>query len=210
MVELRPEPQATLIDTDMELELDLPKGAREQLEEQSTRDRGKTLRAHMDAKPSSGTGSPAQSLSPTPRATKAGSVALGGGIALGGKGTFAMDDGEDDSDDEETEQESAFDPEKHRLTMLQQLPEEPSREANGVFTCQLRSSEGKYTRRFRFGDSIDVLLDFAEAQGSVPGKYRLVVPFPRRVLTREEASSGMTLREAGLTSKQESVILERV
>ncbi|CAN0579646.1 unnamed protein product, partial [Ectocarpus sp. 12 AP-2014] len=54
------------------------------------------------------------------------------------------------------------------------------------------------------------LLDFCEAQGGVPGQYRLVMPFPRRVLTRDDASAGTTLREAGLTSKQESVILERL
>lgn len=196
----------------MELELDLPKEAREQLEEQGARDRGKTLRAHMDAK-SSGSASPAQSLSPTPRVTRGAGGSLGGGVTTGkwaaGKGVSAMDESEDDSD-EEDEQNSVFDPMKHRLTMLEQLAEEPALDEADVFTCQLRSSEGKFARRFRFGDSLGVLLDFAEAQGGIPGQYRLVVPFPRRVLTRDEVASGMTLREAGLTSKQESVILERI
>lgn len=196
----------------MELELDLPKEAREQLEEQGARDRGKTLRAHMDAK-SSGSASPAQSLSPTPKVPGGAGATLGGGVTTRkwavGKGVSAMDESEDDTD-EEDEQNSAFDPMKHRLTMLEQLAEEPALDVADVFTCQLRSSEGKFARRFRFGDSLGVLLDFAEAQGGIPGQYRLVVPFPRRVLTRDEVASGMTLREAGLTSKQESVILERI
>ncbi|CAM9639770.1 unnamed protein product, partial [Hapterophycus canaliculatus] len=84
----------------------------------------------------------------------------------------------------------------------------PPTDEEDVFTCQLRSPQGRFKRRFRFGDAIGVLLDFAEAQGGVPGQYRLVVPFPRRILTRDDGSTGTTLREAGLTSKQESVILE--
>lgn len=201
MVELRPEPQVTLIDTDMEIELDLPEEAREKLEEKGAQDRAKTLRAHMDTTPSSTTGG--QTLSPMP--------------GEGGGGNLSpMDEGSDSElNSDEDEQSSgrrsknAFDPEKHRLAKLQELPEEPPRDEDGVFTCQLRSSQGKFARRFRFGDGVGVLLDFAEVQGGVPGQYRIVVPFPRRVLTRDEALAGMTLKEAGLTSKQESVILER-
>ncbi len=213
MVELRPEPQVTVIDTDMEIELDLPDKAREQLEEKSAQNRAKTLRAHMgDATPSAGS-SPGQSLSPTPRGGT-GQV-LGGGGAASNSGPSPMDESEDDdsdrdSDDDDEGVAAAFDPVKHRLAKFEALPEEPPRDEEGVFTCQLRSQQGKFTRRFRFGDPLGVLLDFAESQGGVPGQYRLVVPFPRRVLTRDDASSGTTLLEAGLTSKQESVILERL
>lgn len=201
-MELRPEPQVTLIDTDMEIELDLPEEAREKLEEKGAQDRAKTLRAHMGTASSPTTGG--QSLSPMP----------GEG---GAKNVSAMDEDSDSDLDSDEDEESlgerlknAFDPEKHRLAKLQELPEEPPRDEDGVFTCQLRSSQGKSVRRFRFGDALGVLFDFAEAQGGVPGHYRVVVPFPRRVLTRDEAVAGMTLKEAGLTSKQESVILERL
>lgn len=215
VVELRPEPQVTVIDTDVEIELDLPEEAREQMEEKGARDRAKTLRAHMDVT-SPGSASPGQSVSPTRRAVGAGVVLGSGGVVgmgSGGGGLSAMDDGEDDSDldsDDEASKEKAFDPERHRLTKLQELPVEPARDEAGVFTCQLRSSQGKFARRFRFSDGLGVLLDFAEVQGAIPGQYRLVVPFPRRVLTRDDASTGVTLQQAGLTSKQESVILERL
>lgn len=226
VVELRPEPQVTVIDTDMEIELDLPEEAKEKLEEKSAQDRAKTMRAHMAGGTMSAAG---QSLS-----LPANAVAGGGGVVLGGGRTLAdsgsasgsgsgsgsgraspMDESEDDSDLDSDDEDSAgakntFDPEKHRLVKLQELPEEPDRLDDGVFTCQLRSSQGKNARRFRFGDRLEVLLDFAEALGGVPGQYRLLIPFPRRVLTREDAAAGMTLREAGLTSKQESVIVERV
>lgn len=226
VVELRPEPQVTVIDTDMEIELDLPEKAREQLQEKGAQDRAKTLRAHMGAATISSRGSsPTQSLSPPP---SGGGYVVGGkgsSVAAGGKDTSTtglspMDDSESDddsdldSDDERSTsggpKKRAFDLEKHRLAKFQQLPEEPPRDEEGVFTCQLRTTEGKFTRRFRFADALGVLLDFCEAQGGVPGQYRLVMPFPRRFLTRDDASAGTTLHEAGLTSKQESVILERL
>lgn len=216
VTELRPEPQVTVIDTDMEIELDLPTDAREQQEEKSAQERAKTMRAHM--KSMLPNRSPGQSLSPRPRVTEKGGINLDQSVVMtgGGRGgsLSPMDDGENDSDpdsdDEESEKvENVFDPEKHRLAKLEGLPEEPARNEDGVFTCQLRSSQGKFTRRFRFSDRLGVLLDFAEAQGGVPGQYRLVLPFPRRVLTRDDATAEKTLREAGLTSKQESLILER-
>lgn len=211
----------TVIDTDMEIELDLPEEAKEKLEEKSAQDRAKTMRAHMGGPTSSG-----QSLSLPGHAAAGGDVVLGGGRTLAGGSSGGssgsgsgraspMDESDDDSDLDSNDEDSVgakntFDPEKHRLTKLQELPEEPDRLDDGVFTCQLRSSQGKNARRFRFGDKLELLLDFAEALGGVPGQYRLLIPFPRRVLTREDAAAGMTLREAGLTSKQESVIVERV
>lgn len=204
-----------MIDTDMEIELDLPEKAREKLEEKGAQDRAKTLRAHMDVTKSTGS-SRGQSLSPTP------THATGGGQVLGGGGTVTsgfspMDDSEDEDDSDADSDDNrsnggakTFDPVKHRVAKFQELPEEPPRDEEGVFTCQLRSPEGKFTRRFRFGDPLGVLLDFAESQGGVPGQYRLVMPFPRRVLMRDDASSRTTMLEAGLTSKQESVILERL
>eukprot|EP00752_Nemacystus_decipiens_P010392 g9261.t1 len=224
VVELRPEPQVTVLDTDMEIELDLPEKAREELEEKGAQDRAKTLRAHMDGATTSAGSSPGQSLSPTPRGASAAAAAGGGGRMLGGGSTAAttsgvspMDDSEDDDSDLDSDDDrsksggrNAFDPVQHRLAKFQELPEEPPGDEEGVFTCQLRSPQGKSTRRFRFTDPLGVLLDYAESQGGVPGQYRLVVPFPRRVLMRDETSARKTLLEVGLTSKQESVILERL
>eukprot|EP00903_Cladosiphon_okamuranus_P008453 g8122.t1 len=225
VVELRPEPQVTVLDTDMEIELDLPEKAREQLEEKGAQDRAKTLRAHMGGAASSASSSPGQSLSPTRVGASAAGGGGGDGRVLGGSGTAAtttsgvspMDDSEDDDDsdldsDEERSKsaKNAFDPIKHRLAKFEALPQEPPRDEEGVFTCQLRSPQGRFTRRFRFTDPLGVLLDFAESQGGVPGQYQLVVPFPRRVLSRDDTSSRTTLLEAGLTAKQESVILERL
>ncbi|CAM9992592.1 unnamed protein product, partial [Hapterophycus canaliculatus] len=144
VVELRPEPHVTVIDTDMEIELDLPEKAREQLEEKSAQDRAKTMRAHMGVATttSSAGSSPGQSLSPTRRAASA-----GGGHVLGGEGAgvtgiggtratrsslLPMDDSEDDDSDIDSDEErsksggkNAFDPVKHRLAKFQELPEEP-------------------------------------------------------------------------------------
>lgn len=203
VVELKPQPQVTVIDTDMEIDLDLPDEAREQLEAKGARDRAQTLRAHMDPVPTAAvsaggaTGvSTGHSLRPTAPP------------AVSRLSPMGDSDSESDSDEESTAAQNAFDPEKHRLIKLEGLPEEPAQDDEGVFTCQLRSSQGKFARRFRYGDVLGVLLDFAEAHGGIPGHYRVVMPFPRKVFTRDGASTGVTLKEAGLTSKQEAVILE--
>lgn len=207
VVEIRPEPSVTLIDTDVEIELDLPDEAREQLEAKDARERAKTLRAHMDPAPSTASG-----LSPI---AASGSPLTGHTLSPAAAATSTLspmkhDDLNFDPDDEEEAiSKDAFDPEKHQLAKLQALPEEPSKDEEGVFTCQLRSLQGKVARRFRHEDSLGLLLDFAEAHGGIPGHYRVVIPFPRKELTREDALSGITLKAAGLTSRQEAVILER-
>lgn len=206
MVELKPEAQVTLIDTDMEIDLDLPDEAREQLEAKGAKERAQTLRAHMDIAPSTSPPSfgltvgslTGHSLSPTAPAMRS--------------SPSQMDDSGPDSDsDAEGADESnkILDAERHRMAKLEGLPAEPSRDCEGVFTCQLRSSEGKFARRFRFGDDLGLLFDFAEAYGGVPGHYQVVMPFPRKVLKRDDQSAGITMKQAGLTSKQEAIILEK-
>lgn len=211
VVELKPEPQVTVIDTDMEIDLDLPDEAREQLEAKGARDRAQTLRAHMDTNttPSMptisskvGLGTAGHSLSPSKSQPP---------VTVGGVSPMDDDsdlDSDSDDDDASAAAKNIFDPEKHRLAKFNALPEEPAQDEEGVFTCQLRSSQGKFARRFRFEDDLGVLLDFAEAHGGVPGHYRVVMPYPRKVFTRDEQAAGMTLRGAGLTSRQEAVILE--
>ncbi|CAM9299038.1 unnamed protein product [Discosporangium mesarthrocarpum] len=229
VVELRPEPETTVIDTDLEIDLELPEVAKKHLEEQEAQERSRTLRAYMH-----GTRGEARQNGAGGGVEVAG---VGGGVALGhqlgGAGPVPMDvnalkggddDGaspspqsrggpgmlsglgsdDDSSSDSEDEGGKEFDPEAHRLA----LPEEPQLGEDGVVTCQLRGMRGeKFLRRFRRLDRLRVLFDFAEANGFIPGQYRVVVPYPRRVLAPED-SGELTLEEAGLTAKQEALILE--
>ncbi|CAM9444513.1 unnamed protein product [Choristocarpus tenellus] len=235
VVELRPEPEATLIDTDIEIDLELPEEVRKEMEEQSARDRLQTLRTHIDF-PQAVTAGTARDMEAILAGVDAKEVAGGQRLrsatseqgkmvgvsetAVRTQGTLSpmdtngrglrssgqhMVDSDSDSDLDEEE----FNPEAHRLAKSQALPEEPVKGGDGVVTCQVRGTQGqKFSRRFHGQDRLSVLFDFAEANGALPGRYRLVVPFPRRVLSPDE-SSQLTLSEAGLTSKQEALILER-
>lgn len=210
-MELQPEAQVTVIDTDVEIELDLPAEAQEQLEEQGARDAARTLRAHLEEENLSGGRAASHgSVSPTRAQGRAAGIeqAVGTGVDL--SRSMEQDDLDSEEDDaSEDELGTALDSEKYRLKKLQELPEEPPLDDNGVFTCQLRSAQIKTARRFRYTDPLHVLFDFAEANGGVPGHYRVVMSFPRRVLMRDTASAETTLRDAGLTAKQEAVILEK-
>lgn len=44
--------------------------------------------------------------------------------------------------------------------------------------------------------------------GIRPGSYRLVAQYPRRVISLQELSTSATLADAGLTSRQEALLLE--
>ena len=43
-----------------------------------------------------------------------------------------------------------------------------------------------------------------------PGSYKLVLQFPRRVIAPDQVAGDATLRDAGLTSRQEALLVEPV
>ena len=93
------------------------------------------------------------------------------------------------------------------------LPPEPSGNAEGPkVSCLFRMPDGtRASRVFLQSQCANLLFDFADAEGAggLPfGGYRLVMQFPRRVV---DAASVQTksIAEAGLTSPQEVLLLER-
>ena len=93
------------------------------------------------------------------------------------------------------------------------LPPEPSGNTEGPkVSCLFRMPDGtRASRLFLQNQPANLLFDFADAKGAggLPfGGYHLVMQFPRRVV---DAASVQTksIAEAGLTSSQEVLLLER-
>mmetsp|Transcript_4606 Transcript_4606/g.13486 ORF Transcript_4606/g.13486 Transcript_4606/m.13486 type:complete len:141 (+) Transcript_4606:1197-1619(+) len=93
------------------------------------------------------------------------------------------------------------------------LPPEPEVSAETV-TVLIRVPTGeRQPRRFLRSDPVAALFGFADTLdlGDRHGAYRLASQFPRRVWERPaagEADAVRTLAEAGLTGKQEALIVE--
>lgn len=93
------------------------------------------------------------------------------------------------------------------------LPPEPSGNAEGpVVSCLFRMPDGtRASRVFLQSQPANLLFDFADAKGAggLPfGGYQLVMQFPRRVVAAESVQT-KSIAEAGLTSPQEVLLLER-
>jgi hypothetical protein len=183
VAEIKPSPAATIMNTDMELDLDLPDEVKQAHEEKSAADRARTLQGSSPPRPIS-----AASLSPP-------------------KGLTRMDivDNSDASSDE-----SSIDEDEKLARKLAALPDQPE-DTDGAITCLVRSRGVRATRRFLADDPLSRLFDWME---TVPGwhaamgdDWKLVVPYPRRVLTLQNDGS-RTFTELGLTSKQETFMLE--
>ena len=93
------------------------------------------------------------------------------------------------------------------------LPPEPSGNAEGpMVSCLFRMPDGtRASRVFLQSQPANLLFEFADAKGAggLPfGGYHLVMQFPKRVV---DAASIQTksIAEAGLTSPQEVLLLER-
>lgn len=115
-------------------------------------------------------------------------------------------------------------------------PEPPADDAEAVSLAVRLPAGGRYSRRFRRSDTLQSVFDFVDVQSGTesgaiqgaagpaaaepaggngaaapairPGSYSLATSYPRRVLQDGPTAAGMTLAEAGITSKQEALFLE--
>lgn len=94
--------------------------------------------------------------------------------------------------------------------LSQMLPPEPNPGPN-VTTVLIRASDGtRRERRFSRSDRISQLFQFVDAGpcgGAEPGTYNLVMLYPRRIFTLS-SDGDTTLNEAGITGRQESLLIE--
>lgn len=95
------------------------------------------------------------------------------------------------------------------------LPPEPTAApGEQTVSCMVRLPQGsRISRRFRPSDPLRTLFDFVDSSAELlddqlPGSYRLVAQFPRRVFTAAAAAEGATLSAAGLASAQETLLFE--
>ena len=87
----------------------------------------------------------------------------------------------------------------------------------GRVQCVVRCPDGsRCVRRLRADDGVALLFalveaEYAEPEGGapLPAAFSLAAQFPRRVLLRPEGdTAGPSLAEAGLSSPQESLVVE--
>ncbi|XP_024174684.1 plant UBX domain-containing protein 9 isoform X3 [Rosa chinensis] len=90
------------------------------------------------------------------------------------------------------------------------LPCEPAPDDENAVTLLVRMPNGsRLSRRFRKSDKLQLLFDFIDVGRVVePGTYRVVRSYPRHAFTAN--NSLLTLRELGLTNKQEALFLELI
>lgn len=90
------------------------------------------------------------------------------------------------------------------------LPCEPAADDENAVTLLVRMPNGsRLSRRFRKSDKLKLLFDFIDVGRMVEtGTYRVVRSYPRHAFTAD--NSLLTLRELGLTNKQEALFLELI
>ncbi|CAH8341616.1 unnamed protein product [Eruca vesicaria subsp. sativa] len=90
------------------------------------------------------------------------------------------------------------------------LPKEPQADEENAITLLVRMPDGtRHGRRFLRSDKLQSLFDFIDIARVVkPRTYRLVRPYPRHAFGDGESES--TLKDLGLSSKQEALFLELI
>ncbi len=191
---LQPESACTIIDTDLEIELSLPKLAQDAEDAKMKEDRSKML------------------LQPAATAvavaTSSGSSIIPAATVPRLAASFRSDQNSEDSS------ESSEDEEEVRAKKLAMLPTEPvDSDSEDIVTLVVRHRAGRVERRFRCTDTIGLVfawLQTLQGEGwraiTDGGQFMLVVPYPRRVLTRDD--EGKSLRDVNLTLKREQLMLE--
>mmetsp|Transcript_14112 Transcript_14112/g.18499 ORF Transcript_14112/g.18499 Transcript_14112/m.18499 type:complete len:428 (+) Transcript_14112:165-1448(+) len=182
VLEVRPQPQVTVIDTDMELELDLPAEVQEQLSPSIEGGRKLVETPHGPA----GEGS-----SPAQANVKEVSPAL-----------FKTAKSEMDTDSDMDEEDLEELKEAHKEEKARGLPEEPDQNLPGAITCSLRQGGTTWSRRFRVSDKFRCLFDFAEAQGVLPLSYKIIRRFPRAVYTSDLPDCEKSFEEVGIDASE--------
>jgi len=93
------------------------------------------------------------------------------------------------------------------------LPAEPDASDGDSISIVVRFADGtRFVRRFAATAPLAALFDAVEASDvqTLPDadKVTLIASYPRRVFHRSEAADGRSLRDAGLTGKQEALFVE--
>jgi hypothetical protein len=93
------------------------------------------------------------------------------------------------------------------------LPAEPDASDGESISIVVRFADGtRFVRRFAATAPLATLFDAVEASDvqTLPDadKVTLIASYPRRVFHRSEAADGRSLRDAGLTGKQEALFVE--
>ncbi|XP_015584165.2 plant UBX domain-containing protein 8 isoform X1 [Ricinus communis] len=90
------------------------------------------------------------------------------------------------------------------------LPQEPAVNDENAVTLLVRMPDGsRCSRSFLKSDKLQFLFDFIDIGRTVkPGTYRVMRPFPRHPFSAGDSS--LSLKELGLTNKQEALFLELI
>jgi ubiquitin fusion degradation protein 1 len=99
-----------------------------------------------------------------------------------------------------------------REKALAVLPAEPAAGTDGATTVAVRCPDGtRCSRRFASAaDDASALFALVESSAweDCPSDFTLVASYPRRVIRRADAAIGRTIAEVGLTGKQEALFVE--
>ncbi len=190
---LDPESACTIIDTDLEIDLSLPKEAQDAEDAKMKEDRSKMLL--QPAETAVSVASSGSRINPADMVPTLGD-------------SFRSDENSEDST------ESSEDEEEVRAKKLAMLPAEPvDSDSEDIVMLVVRHRAGRVERRFRCTDTIGLVFDWLETlpgEGwraiTDGGQFLLVVPYPRRVLTRDD--KGKSLHDVNLTLKREQLMLE--
>lgn len=194
VVELSPEPQVTVIDTDIEVDLDLSEDMIRREEQKRASDAVKTLGGSPE-RPT--TGNPTTTTT-TPITNSRGRQASPlADMLKGGRGPPMS---------------SSPPPLPSVVGPTIPLPPEPPADDPQAVNVLVRKPEGgQMSRRFLRSAPLQGLFDFVDSSylPTLPPPYRLVTRFPRRVFTRQDHGA-QSFDGVGLTGKQEALMLELV
>ncbi len=195
--ELQPESACMIIDTDLEIELSLPKSAQDAEDAKIKEDRSKML-----LQPATATAEAAVAVAPN-----SGSRTIPAATAPR-LPSFRSDENSDGSSEPSEDEEEA------RAKQMAMLPTEPvSSDSEDIVALVVRHRAGRVERRFRHTDDIGLVFDWLQTlPGEVwraitdGGEFVLVIPYPRRVLTRGD--KGKSLQDVNLKLKREQLMIE--
>jgi ubiquitin fusion degradation protein 1 len=173
VAELRPEPQVSLIDTDMEADVGPSLEAEAHVRE---REEAEARAAEAAAEAAAEQTRIAEAALAAARAVEAGAAEAAGELAA----LHA----------------------RQRAEASARLPPEPGPGGDTVAVLFRMPDGGRHQRRFRVSDPLALLFTAADAAGAgglEPGSYRLVRQFPRAAFAPSDAAGGATLEAAGFS-----------
>lgn len=181
--ELEPETAVSIIDTDLEAQLDPSVETEERIraEEEAARQRLEALAALKEEEERAAAAAAARAKEDAEAALRAAEAA-------------------------------AQAAERVRASKEAALPAEPPEADASAVTCVVRLPDGsRCSRRFAREAPLQVVYDFVDARGAggqPPGSYQLVTLYPRRVFAPEK--QGESLQELGLDAGQQVLMVEPV